>query len=73
MSDDCGPTKGREKAKIVLWYVPLLVEVVSHFAACGVRGAVPYPRAMVFERAATLFTIILGAGMAVFSSLVWDR
>ena len=49
--------------KIILWYLPLLVEVAAHFVAVSVSGRVSYPLRAVRERSKTVFTIILGAGL----------
>lgn len=49
--------------KIILWYLPLLVEVASHFVAASVPGRVRYPPEAVYERCSTVFIIILGSGL----------
>ena len=55
---------GRDEiVKIILWYLPLLVEVAAHFVAVSVSGRVSYPLRAVRERSKTVFTIILGAGL----------
>ena len=49
--------------KIILWYLPLLVEVAAHFVAASVPGRVRYPPEAIYERCSTVFIIILGSGL----------
>jgi hypothetical protein len=49
--------------KVVLWYLPIVVEVISHYAALHLSGFVRYTPKAIFDRAGTLFLIILGAGL----------
>ena len=57
------PSEGDQIAKLVLWYFPVLVEVISHFVAANVPGRVRYPAEAIYERSATAFVIILGGGL----------
>ena len=57
------PSEGDQIAKIVLWYFPLVIEVISHFVAANFPGRVRYPAEAIYERSATAFVIILGAGL----------
>jgi hypothetical protein len=62
------PDKVDNIIKLVLWYIPLLVEVVSHFIANRMPGRVRYNPDAMYARAATAFTIILGGGMSIVAS-----
>ena len=57
-----GSDKGAQATKIVLWYLPVLLEIAAHYLALSQPGHVPYPTKGVFERCAAAFVIILGAG-----------
>ena len=57
------PDKDDQIIKLVLWYFPLLVEVVSHFVAATLPGRVRYPARKIYERSSTVFVIILGGGL----------
>jgi hypothetical protein len=64
-----GPTKMDNSLKLVLWYIPILLEVFSHFLANVVPGKVRYDPNAVYARAATAFIIILGGGTNVISAM----
>ena len=57
------PDKAEQIAKLFLWYMPLLVEVASHFVAASLPGRVRYPAKEIYTRSATVFIIILGGGL----------
>lgn len=57
------PSRGDQIAKLVLWFLPIIVEVVIHFIAAGVPGRVRYPALAIYERSSTVFIIILGGGL----------
>ncbi|KAL5476702.1 hypothetical protein ACEPAI_2888 [Sanghuangporus weigelae] len=57
------PTRADQIAKLILWFLPLIVEVVIHFVAAGVPGRVRYPASAIYERSSTVFIIILGGGL----------
>jgi hypothetical protein len=55
---DIAPSRAVEIVKLVLWYLPIAVEVISHFAALSVSGFVRYSREAIEERAASVFLIM---------------
>lgn len=55
--------KGKEIAKLVLWYLPVVLEVASHYIANLMPGHVAYPAEIVSKRSATVFIIVLGQGL----------
>lgn len=57
------PNETDQIAKLVLWYLPLLVEVAAHFIAQVVPGRVRYQAEAIYERSSTVFIIILGGGL----------
>ena len=57
------PNRTDQIVKIILWYLPLLVEVAAHFVAASVPGRVRYPTEAMYERSYTVFIIILGGGL----------
>ena len=57
------PDETDQIVKIILWYLPLLVEVAAHFVAASVPGRVRYPTEAMYERSYTVFIIILGGGL----------
>lgn len=57
------PDEADQIAKLVLWYMPLLLEVAAHFIAQFVPGRVRYQAEAIYERSATVFIIILGGGL----------
>jgi hypothetical protein len=65
---DIAPSRAVEIVKLVLWYLPIAVEIISHFAALSVSGFVRYSREAMEERAASVFLI-----MCVYSSRGWLR
>jgi hypothetical protein len=63
------PSKADFAAKVVLWYLPILIEIVAHFLANRVPGRVSYSVTSVFARSSTLFIVVLGIGeLLVFGS-----
>jgi hypothetical protein len=49
--------------KIVLWYLPIVVEVACHYVALHLSHFVRYPSSSIALRIGTVFLIILGAGL----------
>ncbi|KAF7983410.1 hypothetical protein HWV62_22441 [Athelia sp. TMB] len=62
------PIPALEIAKLVLWFVPIVVEMISHFVALRLPGFVRYSTESVYARNATLFIIILGGGLDKITS-----
>ncbi|KZP30448.1 hypothetical protein FIBSPDRAFT_108590 [Athelia psychrophila] len=60
---DDGPSVPLNIAKLLLWYVPLFVEIASHFVALELSGFVRYTTESIYARSGTVFLIILGAGL----------
>ncbi len=56
------PSRTDEIIKLVLWYLPLVIEVAAHFLLALRKDYVVYPPSAVFKRGITLFTVVLGAG-----------
>jgi hypothetical protein len=56
-------SKSIEVAKICLWYIPIVVEVASHYIADIVPGHVRYLTEPVVARSGSVFIIILGGGL----------
>jgi len=52
-----------EIVKLVLWYLPIIVEITSHFVARSLSGFVKYRTDSFTERAGIVFLIVLGAGL----------
>ena len=48
--------------KLVLWFIPIVLEALAHFLANTLPGKVRYEPEAVYARAATAFVIILGGG-----------
>ncbi|KZP30533.1 hypothetical protein FIBSPDRAFT_926382 [Athelia psychrophila] len=57
-----------EVAKLVLWFLPIVVEMLSHFVALRLPGFVRYSTESVSARNATIFIIILGGGLDKITS-----
>lgn len=57
------PNETDQIAKLLLWYLPLLIEVASHFVAASIPGRVRYNAEAIYSRSSTVFTIILGGGL----------
>ena len=57
------PNETDQIVKIILWYLPLLVEVAAHFVAVSVPGRVRYSPKEIYARSSTVFIIILGGGL----------
>jgi hypothetical protein len=59
------PSKADNAIKIVLWYLPILIEILSHFWANSNRmpGRVRYSFETIAARASSSFVITLGGGM----------
>ncbi len=55
-------SRGDEIAKVVLWYLPIVLEVIAHFWANTLPGHVSYPGEAVFARSSTLFIVVVGIG-----------
>jgi hypothetical protein len=50
-------------AKIILWYVPMVIEIASYFIADVLDGRVGLPTDEIIDRSGTVFIIILGGGL----------
>jgi len=62
---DVTPSRAVEITKLVLWYLPIAVEIISHFVALSVSGFVQvFPRT-IEERAGSVFLV-----MCVYFSLL---
>jgi len=53
-----GPSKAVEIVKVVLWYLPIAVEITTHFVALSLSGFVKYSWASIEQRAGTVFLIM---------------
>jgi len=62
-SPDSSPSKAQEIIKVVLWYLPVVVEIAAHFIANELPGHVRYWSKGIVDRSGTLFVIILGGGL----------
>lgn len=63
LESSIGHSKGAQVAKVTLWFLPIVWEIVAHFLAMKQRGHVQYPQKGVYERSAASFIIILGGGL----------
>ncbi|KIM88201.1 hypothetical protein PILCRDRAFT_250405 [Piloderma croceum F 1598] len=63
-----GPSEAVEITKLVLWYLPIIVEIISHFVALSLPGFVRYSTDSIYKRSGTVFLIILGAGLDKITS-----
>ncbi|KIM71618.1 hypothetical protein PILCRDRAFT_751872 [Piloderma croceum F 1598] len=63
-----GPSEAVEIIKLILWYLPIIVEIISHFVALSLPGFVRYSTDSVYKRSGTVFLIILGAGLDKITS-----
>jgi hypothetical protein len=57
-SGNAGPSEAVEITKLVLWYLPIIVEIISHFAALSLPGFVRYSTDSVYKRSGTVFLIM---------------
>jgi hypothetical protein len=53
-----GPSQTAEIAKLVLWFLPIIVEIISHFVALSLPGFVRYSTESVYARSGTVFLIM---------------
>jgi hypothetical protein len=56
--DASGPSQAVEIAKLVLWFLPIIVEIISHFFALAMPGFVKYSTESVYARSGTVFLIM---------------
>jgi hypothetical protein len=56
-------TRSGSIGKVILWYLPILIEIIAHFVANAVPGRVSYSVQSVFARSSTLFIVVLGIGL----------
>jgi hypothetical protein len=56
--DMSGPSPTVETIKLVLWYLPIVVEIISHFVALSLPGFVKYSTEAVYARSGTVFLIM---------------
>lgn len=59
------PTRRDQVARICLWYPPIVLEILAHFAVATIvdNKEWQYDAAAVHARRSVIFTIILGAGL----------
>jgi hypothetical protein len=57
-SSSSGPSEAVEIIKLVLWYLPIIVEIISHFVALSLPGFVRYSTDSVYKRSGTVFLIM---------------
>lgn len=57
--------------KLVLWYFPILVEIISYFVSLSLQGWMEHSIESVYTRSATVFLIILGINFDQISSSVF--
>lgn len=55
--------KSVQISKIILWYFPMVIEIVSYFIAHEQPGRVAFPAEGIIRRSATVFIITLGGGL----------
>ncbi|KAF7976379.1 hypothetical protein HWV62_6951 [Athelia sp. TMB] len=60
---DNGPSTTLNIIKVVLWFLPIFVEVISHFVALHLPGFVGYTTEGIYARSGTVFLIIMGAAL----------
>jgi hypothetical protein len=53
-----GPSVAVEITKLVLWYLPIIVEIISHFVALSLPGFVRYSTDAIYKRSGTVFLIM---------------
>jgi hypothetical protein len=56
--DGSAPSHAVEVLKLVLWFLPIIVEIISHFVALSLPGFVKYSTESVYARSGTLFLIM---------------
>jgi hypothetical protein len=57
-NNSSGPSEAVEIIKLVLWYLPIIVEIISHFVALSFTGFVRYSTDSVYKRSGTVFLIM---------------
>jgi len=62
------PSKGRSIAKLVLWFSPMILEILSYFLITRMEHHVECPPEKLSKRSTTLFIIILGEGLNQITS-----
>ena len=55
---DSGPSQAVEIVKLVLWFMPIIIEIISHFVALSFRGFVRYSTESIYARSGTVFLIM---------------
>ena len=63
LNSSIGQDRGTQIAKIILWYLPIVMEIGAHFLALSQNGHVRYPIEGIYERSSAAFIIILGGGL----------
>lgn len=66
--DTVTPSMGTQIGKLVLWSVPILLEIGVHFGALQMPGYVRYTTESVYARSGTAFIIVLGSGLDKITS-----
>lgn len=56
--DGTAPSHTAEISKLVLWFLPIIVEIISHFVALSLPGFVKYSTESVYARSGTVFLIM---------------
>ena len=64
-SGDSAPSSQVEIGKLVLWYLPIFAEIVSHFVALELPGFVRYSTEAVYARSGTVFLIMFVSSQSV--------
>lgn len=55
---DNGPPVALHILKLCLWFIPLFIEVASHFVALSLPGFVRYTTEAIYARSGTVFLIM---------------
>lgn len=61
---------GDQIAKVVLWYLPLLMEFAFHLFYPSLAGSTPVKPSKIFKRSAITFTVVIGGGILVSTHYV---
>jgi hypothetical protein len=65
-NQDSGPSQAVEIVKLALWFIPILVEIASHFVALSFDGFVRYSTESIYARSGTVFLIMYVYFLTVF-------
>jgi len=64
------PSKGRNIAKLVFWFLPMILEISSYFFLTRTLDHVECPIQVIRKRSAMLFIVIIGTGVSSMSSVL---